>query len=78
MQGRRRAGLEVSLRRLLQIELIQRQIGNRLAQPAVLELKVLQPKGLRSLNPSGPRLFPLGVRQPDKPLSHIQQEATHA
>ena len=42
MQGRRRAGLEVSPRSLLQNELIQRQIGNRLAQPAVLELKVLQ------------------------------------
>jgi hypothetical protein len=35
-------GLEVSPSSLLQNELIQRQIGNRLAQPAVLELKVLQ------------------------------------
>jgi hypothetical protein len=35
-------GLEVSPSSLLQNELIQRQIGNRLAQPAILELKVLQ------------------------------------
>ena len=35
-------GLKVSPSSLLQNELIQRQIGNRLAQPAVLELKVLQ------------------------------------
>jgi hypothetical protein len=34
-------GLEVSPSSLLQNELIQRQIGNRLAQPAVLELKIL-------------------------------------
>src|SRR5262249_4861136 len=33
-------GLEVSPGGLLQNELIQRQIGNRLAQPAVLQLKV--------------------------------------
>ena len=42
MQGRRRARPRSFPRSLLQNELIQRQIGNRLAQPAVLELKVLQ------------------------------------
>ena len=40
MQARRRAGLEVSPRSLLQNELIQRQIGNRPNRLA--ELKVLQ------------------------------------
>src|SRR5262249_49846195 len=35
-------GLEVSPGGLLQNELVQHQIGNRLAQPAVLQLKVLQ------------------------------------
>jgi hypothetical protein len=41
-------GLEV----LLQNELIQRQIGNRLAQPAVLKLKVLQALHLLDLQPT--------------------------
>jgi hypothetical protein len=41
MQTRRCAGLRSFPRSLLQNEFIQRQIGNRLAQPAVLELKVL-------------------------------------
>src|SRR4029453_2593812 len=45
-------GLEVSPRSLLQNELIQRQIGNRLAQPAVLELKVLQALHLLGLQPT--------------------------
>src|SRR5512132_2324907 len=45
-------GLEVSPGSLLQNELIQRQIGNRLAQPAVLELKVLQALHLFGLQPT--------------------------
>src|SRR6266536_3466578 len=45
-------GLEVSPSSLLQNELIQRQIGNRLAQPAVLELKVLQAFHLLDLQPT--------------------------
>jgi hypothetical protein len=45
-------GLEVSPSSLLQNELIQRQIGNRLAQPAVLELKVLQAFHLLGLQPT--------------------------
>src|SRR5262249_9135621 len=45
-------GLEVSPRSLLQNEFIQRQIGNRLAQPAVLELKVLQALHLLGLQPT--------------------------
>jgi hypothetical protein len=45
-------GLEVSPSSLLQNELIQRQIGNRLAQPAVLELKVLQARHLLGLQPT--------------------------
>src|SRR5262249_32095367 len=44
-------GSEVSPGSLLQNELIQRQIGNRLAQPAVLELKVLQALHLLGLQP---------------------------
>src|SRR5215813_3234786 len=46
------AGLEVSPSGLLQNELIQRQIGNRLAQPAVLELKVHQALHLLGLQPT--------------------------
>src|SRR5262249_49765801 len=45
-------GLEVSPSSLLQNQLIQRQIRNRLAQPAVLELKVLQPLHLLDLQPT--------------------------
>src|SRR5215472_6771969 len=45
-------GLEVSPGGLLQNELVQRQIGNRLAQPAVLELKVLQALHLLGLQPT--------------------------
>src|SRR5262249_33288947 len=45
-------GLEVSPGGLLQNELVQRQIGNRLAQPAVLELKVLQALHLLALQPA--------------------------
>src|SRR5262249_46019451 len=45
-------GLEVSPSSLLQNKLIQRQIGNRLAQPAVLELKVLQALHLLGLQPT--------------------------
>src|SRR5215468_4796495 len=45
-------GLEVSPGGLLQNELVQRQIGNRLAQPAVLELKVLQALHLLGLQPA--------------------------
>src|SRR5215467_8674345 len=45
-------GLEVSPNSLLQNELIQRQIGNRLAQSAVLELKVLQALHLLGLQPA--------------------------
>ena len=44
--------LEVSPSSLLQNELIQRQIGNRPAQPAVLELKVLQALDLLGLQPT--------------------------
>src|SRR5262245_56233522 len=44
-------GLEVSSGSLLQNKLIQRQIGNRLAQPAVLDLKVLQALDLLDLQP---------------------------
>jgi hypothetical protein len=36
-------------------ELIQRQIGNRLAQPAVLELKVLQVLHLNSVGGTKPK-----------------------
>src|SRR4030095_14016110 len=52
MQARRRAGLRSFPGSLLQNELIQRQIGNRLAQPAVLELKVLQALHLLGLQPT--------------------------
>src|SRR6516225_2263519 len=45
-------GLEVSPSSLLQNELVQRQIGNRLAQPAVLEPKVLQALHLLGLQPT--------------------------
>src|SRR6202040_2343687 len=45
-------GLEVSPGGLLQNELVQRQIGNRLAEPAVLELKVLQALHLLALQPT--------------------------
>src|SRR5215467_14164363 len=44
-------GLEVSPGSLLQNELVQRQIRDRLAQPAVLELKVLQALHLLDLQP---------------------------
>jgi hypothetical protein len=42
-----RGGLEVSASSLLQNELIQRQIGKPLTQPAVLDLKVPQALHLR-------------------------------
>src|SRR5260370_38951073 len=45
-------GLEVSPGSLLQNELVQRQIRDRLAQPAVLELKVLQALHLLALQPT--------------------------
>src|SRR5262249_45816696 len=45
-------GLEVSPGGLLQNELVQRQIRDRLAQPAVLELKVLQALHLLGLQPA--------------------------
>src|SRR3954471_2256521 len=45
-------GLEVSPSSLLQNELIQRQIRNRLTQSAVLELKVLQALHLLRLQPA--------------------------
>jgi hypothetical protein len=45
-------GLEVSPSSLPQNELIQRQIGNPLAQPAVLELKVLQALHLLGIQPT--------------------------
>src|SRR6516165_4098887 len=45
-------GLEVSPSSLLQNELVQRQIGNRLAQPAVLEPKVLQALHLLGFQPA--------------------------
>src|SRR5262249_38657034 len=44
--------IDVSAKGLLQNELVQRQIGNRLAQPAVLELKVLQALHLLGLQPA--------------------------
>src|SRR4029078_1124143 len=53
MQARRRAGgLEVSPGSLLQNEFVQRQIRDRLAQPAVLELKLLQALDLLDLQPA--------------------------
>jgi hypothetical protein len=45
-------GLEVSPSSLLQNELIQRQIRDRLAQPAVLKLKVLHALQLLGLQPT--------------------------
>src|SRR6185437_13171752 len=45
-------GLEVSPGGLLQNELVQRQIRDGLAQPAVLELKVLQTLHLLALQPT--------------------------
>src|SRR5262249_13228448 len=45
-------GLEVSPGGLLQNELVQRQIRDGLAQPAVLELKVLQALHLLALQPA--------------------------
>src|SRR5438132_13668616 len=45
-------GLEVSPGSLLQNELVQRQIRDRLAQPAVLELKLLQALDLLNLQPA--------------------------
>jgi len=45
-------GLEVSPRGLLQNELVKRQIGDRLAQPAVLEFEVLQALHLLDLQPA--------------------------
>src|SRR5262249_44575675 len=45
-------GLEVSPGSLLQNELVQRQIRDCLAQPAVLELKVLQALHLLALQPA--------------------------
>ena len=38
--------------RLLQNQLVQRQIGNRLAQPLVLDLQVLHPPNLIRLQPA--------------------------
>src|SRR5262249_15749887 len=52
MQARRRARLRSFPGGLLQNELVQRQIGNRLAQPAVLELKVLQALHLLGFQPA--------------------------
>ena len=52
MQARRRAGLEVSPSGLLQNELVQCQIRDRLAQSAVLELKILQALHLLGLQPA--------------------------
>ena len=43
MQACRRAGLRSSPGGFLQNELVKRQIGDRLAKPVVLELKLLQP-----------------------------------
>src|SRR5262249_58672209 len=51
-QARRRAGLRSSPSSLLQNELTQRQIRNRLAQPAGLQLKVLQALHLLSRHPT--------------------------
>src|SRR5262245_65951901 len=45
-------GLDVSPRGLLQNELVQRQIGDRRAQPAVLEFDVLQALHLLDLQPA--------------------------
>ena len=45
-------GLQVSLGGLLQDELVKRQIGDRLAKPVVLELKLLQPLYLFDLPPA--------------------------
>ena len=44
-------GLEVSPGGFLQNELVKRQIGDRLAKPVVLELKLLQPLYLFDLQP---------------------------
>src|SRR5262249_24619723 len=59
MQERDARGLEVSPSSLLENELIQRQIGNRLAQPAVLELKVLQAFHRLGLAPATLRAPPI-------------------
>src|SRR3954452_3837307 len=45
-------GLEVSPVRLLKNQLVQRQIGNRFAQPAILSLKLLQTLDLFDLQPA--------------------------
>src|SRR5215204_1270444 len=52
MQTRRRAGLEVSPGCLLQNQLVQRQVGNRSAQPRVLSLESLQSLDLVALEPA--------------------------
>src|SRR5262249_50978906 len=59
-------GLEVSPGGLLQNELVQRQIRDRLAQPAVLELKVLQALHLLRLQPAE-LLAPPILRPPTPP-----------
>ena len=43
-------GLEVSPRRFLQDQLVQRQIRHRLAQPGILDLQLLQPLHLVELH----------------------------
>src|SRR5215203_4633924 len=45
-------GLEVSPGCLLQDQLVQRQVGNRSAQPRVLSLEILQPLDLIALEPA--------------------------
>jgi hypothetical protein len=79
-------GLEVSPRSLLQDQLVQCQIGHCFAQPAVLELKVLQPLHLLNLQPAvlltravlrrsaGSRLpRPVPVRQERPPAAASQR-----
>ena len=43
MQARRRAGLPVSRSRLLQDQLVERQVGDGATEPGVLSLKLLHP-----------------------------------
>src|SRR5262249_41420720 len=58
---------------LLQNELIQRQIRNRLAQPAVLEFKVQALHSRDGLRPATVRVSPLSRCSPFYGLVHLRQ-----
>src|SRR5215208_369272 len=60
-------GLEVSLGCLLQDQLVQRQVGNRSAQPRVLSLEILQSLDLIALEPAK-LLAPAVVRDLRNPI----------